>query len=420
MAISIHRRGLLKGAAFAAALAGTAPEGRGEVVKPLPPASLAESDPETYWRTLREEQFTLPHWRAFLNNGSLGVAPRPVVQAVEDYLERSAALMVDEYPRWGYETLDDYRTEMAAFLGCKKDELAFTHNATEAMSIIAAGLDLKPGDEVLITDQEHPSGRGAWLQRQSRQGISVREVKLPLLPKSPSELTERLISSIGPRTKVLSFSGILTTTGLIMPMKEICTAARAKGVISVVDGAHVNGQIPVNLSEVGCDYYAGSPHKWLFAPAGCGLLYIREENVDRLWASIVTGNWDDKKLKAARFMMVGTNNRSTFEGMMAGLRFAREIGHERIYGRIHHLARYVYQKSSECPHVTLVSPEDHRLYGSLVTIRFKNGNPAKLWELCRKKKIWTVQGERVRLSAHIHTRPSDIDLFFETVKEALG
>ena len=145
---------------------------------PLPPPA-EEGD---YWERVRSEQFLLPGWRAFLNNGSLGVAPRPVVHAIADYLNRSAALLMDDCPRWGYETLDDMRQELASFFGCDKDELALTHNATEAMNTIANGLDLKEGDEVVLTDQEHPSGLCPWLQKQARFGVRVREVKIPLPP----------------------------------------------------------------------------------------------------------------------------------------------------------------------------------------------------------------------------------------------
>jgi isopenicillin-N epimerase len=420
MANTLHRRDLFRSAAAAAALFGVSPAWADEPTKALPPSGLFSSDPEKYWQQMRDEQFYLPEWRVFLNNGSLGVAPRPVLKAVFDYMERSAGLMVEEYPRWGYETLDEYRAEMAGYLGCKKEELAFTHNATEAMSTVAAGLDLKSGDEVLMTDQEHPSGRSGWLVRQARHGIKVREVKIPLTPKNSGELADVITSAFGPQTKVISFSGIATSTGLVLPMKEICAAARAKGIITVVDGAHVNGQIPAKLSEIGCDYYVGSPHKWMFAPAGCGILYIREDNLAKLWPTVVTARWDDQSIGAARFMMVGTNNRSIFEGMMAGLRFAQNIGPDRIYGRIHDLAKHTYRRASDCPHVTLVTPEDDRLYGSLVTIKFKNGNPAKLWPLCKQKKIWVVEGERIRLSSHIHTRRSDIDEFFTLINQTLA
>ncbi len=416
----MNRRQLFRNAGYATALFGVPASRTALGATPLPGDALYERDPEAYWAKVREEQFLLPGWRAFLSNGSLGVAPKPVVVAVTDYLNRSAELNVDPYPRWGYETLDGHRTELAEFLGCKKDELALMHNATEALSTIASGVDLNPGDEVVITDQEHTSGRSGWLQRQARHGIQVREVKLPLPPKSPEQLADILVSSIGPKTRVLSFSGITSPTGLILPVRQICDAARAKNVITVVDGAHMNGQIAMRLSDLGCDYYAGSPHKWLFAPAGCGLLYIREENLDRLWANTVTGGWDNKALKAARFMMVGTNNRAIFEGMIAGLRFAKQIGPERIYTRIHQLARSIYQQARALGYVDLMTPEDERMYGSLVTIKFRTTELKPLVDACAKKRIWVTAAQQVRLSSHIHTRPSDIAMFFETVRETVG
>ena len=417
----MNRREVLKSASVAAAaLFGIDTPARAQVTKP-PDDALYARDPESYWTRLRTDQFLLPNWRAFLNNGSLGVAPRPVLDAVTNYLTRSAELNIGEgYPRWGYETLDEHRTEMAAYFGCKKDELALMHNATEALSTIAAGVDLKAGDEVLITDQEHPSGRSGWLQRQARYGISVREVKIPLPPKSPGQLADLVVSSIGPRTRVVFFSGITTTTGLVFPMRQICDAVRAKGVLSVVDGAHVNGQIPVRLSDLGCDYYAGSPHKWMFAPAGCGILYIREENLDRLWPHTVTANWDKLDLKAARFMMVGTNNRAIFEGLIAGLRFHKQIGSERIYARTHQLARMTRERAARYPYLELLTPADDSMYGALVTFQIKGKDTKPLWEACAKKKIWTTQSDRLRISTHIHTRPSDLDMFFETMEETLG
>jgi isopenicillin-N epimerase len=294
------------------------------------------------------------------------------------------------------------------------------HNATEAMSTIAAGLDLKAGDEVLITDQEHPSGRACWYLRQARQGIKVREVKITLPPASLDQLADTLISAIGPNTRVLSFSGILTTTGLVMPVREICEAVRRKGIITVVDGAHMLGQIPMRISDLGCDYFAGSPHKWMFAPAGSGLLYIREENLGRLWPTIVTGNWDNLKFAAARFMMVGTNNGAVIEGTVAGLRFLQAIGLERVYQRIHELARDVRRRAAEIDYLELLTPDDDRMYGGLVTFRFRGKDPARFREACKKRRIWIYGGEWLRVSTHIHTRRKDLDAFFTTMRESLG
>ena len=241
----------------------------------LPERTWLKTDAERFWDAIRADQFLLGDRRIFLNPASLGVAPRPVLQSVRVSIERAAEYETDEIVRWGYETLDAERSEMGDFLGCTREELAFTHNCTEAMSFIAHGLDLKSGDEVVMTDQEHGGGSSCWRVKAARTGIVVREVEIPITPKEPGELIDRLISAIGPRTRVLSFSGITSPTGLILPTQEICQAARDKGVITVVDGAHMDGQIPVNLHKLGCDYFAGSPHKWMFAPAGCGLLYGR-------------------------------------------------------------------------------------------------------------------------------------------------
>ncbi len=386
----------------------------------LPEAKLLERDPETYWARIRKEQFVLPEWRAFLNNGSLGVAPKPVLQAVADFLYKGASMnMPDgEYPRWGYETLDQHREEMAAYLGCRKDDLAFMHNATDALSTIANGIDLNAGDEVVMTDQEHPSGKSGWAVRKARHGIAVREVPIQFPPKDPGEIADRLISAIGPRTRVLFFSGMLSGTGVIAPVRQICDAARAKGVITVVDGAHMNGQIPMRIDALGCDYYAGSPHKWMFAPAGCGILWGREEMLDRLWPAIVTGQWDNKERKAARFMSMGTNNRAIFEGMIAGVRFANAIGPDRIFARIHSLAKGVRERASKLPYLKLMTPDNDSMYGSLVSFEMPGIDGEKFGALCKQRKIWLIGAKRLRVSSHIHTRPSDIDLLFQTLEES--
>ncbi len=389
-------------------------------ITPLPSPGLRQTDPENYWARARQEQFLLPEDRVFLNNGSLGVTPRPVLSAMVQYLERAAALDMEDVPRWGYETLDAEREEMAEFLGCQKDELAFTHNCTEAMSIIASGLDLQPADEVILTDQEHPGGIMCWRLRDKRQGIRMRVVNIPVAPREPADITDRLISAIGPRTRVLSFSGITSPTGLILPVKQICAAAREKGVITVVDGAHMDGQIPVNLHDLGCDYFAGSPHKWMFAPAGCGLLYGRDRLLDRLWPCVVSGGWDDiENRKAARFMMVGTNNRAIFEGMMAGLRFLKHLGPEIVYARLQHLAGLAVREAKQRSYVELITPDDARFYQAMVKIRFKPENVQPVLDGLKRNQIVSMGGRETRLSAHIHTRPGDLGKFFAVCDEAL-
>lgn len=421
--MTISRRDALRNLTYSAALFGLPAAAVDNEPAGLPSASVFESDADRYWNRIREEQFLMPGKRAFLQTGSLGIAARPVLDAVNGYLEKSAALHIDEgYPRWGYETLESERSQLAAFVGCSKDELAICHNATEAMSIIAGGLPLAGNAEVLITDQEHPSGREPWKVREAKGEITVREVAISLPADSPEQIIDRVIGAIGPRTRVLSFSGITSGVGLIMPVREICDAARARGVITVVDGAHMTGQIDYKISDMNCDYFAGSPHKWLFAPAGSGLLYIRDERLDHHFPVIATAGWDDKSLKAGRFMRFGTNNRAVIEGFMAGLHFAQAIGPDRIYQRIHELAKEMYDLAADLPYVDMISSADDSMYGSLVTMQLKlsDAQLAQLWQLCKDRLIWTTGNPHLRLSAHIHTRRSDIVAFFQTMHEVAG
>ncbi len=161
----------------------------------------------------------------------------------------------------------------------------------------------------------------------------------------------------------------------------------------------------------------------MFAPAGCGLLYGRDDALDRIWPVTVTSGWDQKDgLHAARFQMVGTNNRAIIAGMIAGLGFLQSLGESAVYQRIHALAQHTYREAQKRPYFSMVSPEDHTLYGSLVCVDVKA--PAEkqreLWQRCQAARIWLLPGERLRLSSHIHTRPSDIDAFFALADEVLG
>ncbi len=383
----------------------------------LPPAPAADDD--AAWLRIRKEQFALPDWRAYLNTGSVGAAPNRVVKATNDYLAQGASYATDQYPRWGYEAMDAHRSALARFLGTSKEELALTHNATESMSLIANGLDLKRGDEVLMTDQEHPSGRGCWLLRQARTGIQIREAKIPIPPKTADEIADALLSQIKPETRVLSFSGITTHSGLLFPIRKICDAARAKGIITVVDGAHLAGQVPFRLDDLGCDVFAGSLHKWMLTPPGCGVLYVHRDFQSKLWPTIVVDGWQNSK-DAVKYMLLGCNNRAELEGVLEALRFIDELGAHRIYDRIHHLAQYAYSRAKQFPYVKLLSSPNPALYGGMVAFEVDRPDYAPLWTKLAQRKVWTLRGPKIRISSHIHTRPSDIDLFFDTLKEVFG
>lgn len=175
------------------------------------------------------------------------------------------------------QAMEDVRAKAAAFIGCKKDELLITRSTTEGMNWVAQGLGLKAGDRVLTTDQEHPGGRVCWDYMARRGGVGLDVVAIPPEEQDARSIVGRMASAITPRTRVLSFSHLLTSTGLRMPVAELCSLARERGCLSVVDGAQAVGGIAVDVKALGCHVYAASGHKWLLAPPGTGLLFLSEE-----------------------------------------------------------------------------------------------------------------------------------------------
>ena len=278
----LPRRDFIQRAAFAAALLGM-PFQRAEQVLctqsvPFPSRDLLSSDPSRYWTGLRAQWLLAPD-HINLNCGSVGCSPLPVLRAMIDHILFAEAYREPAYPWFGYEEngrLHALRDSLASYLHVNRDELALVRNATEANNVVVNGLDLKPGDEVLLTDQEHPGGRCPWEQKAARFGVKLNTVVLPKPPASAEEIVERFQNALTPKTRVVFFSHITTVTGVILPAKEICALARSRGVLTQVDGAHAIGQIPLDLHDIGCDFYASSPHKWLMAPKGTGTLYIRD------------------------------------------------------------------------------------------------------------------------------------------------
>jgi isopenicillin-N epimerase len=427
-AVGLHRREFIQRAAIGAAILGV-PIARAEQMfsqeTPLPAAGLLSSDPDRYWAELRR-QWLLASDRINLNCGSVGCTPLPVLRAMIDHLLFAESYREPAYPWFGYEEntrLRDLRDALAAFLHCSRDELALVRNATEANNVVCNGLDLKPGEEVLMTDQEHPGGRCCWEQKELRFGTKISYVTLPKPPASKQEIVDLFARAIKPNTKVIFFSHITTVTGVILPAKEICTLARSRGILSQIDGAHAIGQIPLDLHDIGCDFYGSSPHKWLMSPKGTGFLYVREGLQDKLWVNIATGDWKNYALKAYRFSNFGTSNLSVFVGLKAALDFFNTIGPEKIYARAHQLATRVRDFIAKHPQLKVVNASSDDFFGTLVSFEPSASGPkdlSKIAQECAARNIRIAGGgERIRIATHIFTQPTELNAFFDAVSSGL-
>src|SRR5438034_1643952 len=381
----------------------------------LPDQKLYEKNEDVYWSELRK-QFLIPEDEVYLNNGTVGSSPAPVLRAIFDgynETEKMAQRDPEDYPIWGYAAWNEFRDPLAAFVGCKRDELALLRNATEANSYIANGIDMKAGDEVLITDQEHPGGEHPWNLRAKRYGVVVKKVTLPKPVQNPVAVLNLFNDAITPKTRVIFFSHITTVTGVVLPAKELCALARSKGILSAVDGAHVTGMMKVNVLELGCDMYTSSPHKWLQAPKGSGFLYVRDEVIDRIWCTIATEGWDDTKLRAERFQRIGSSNVPALAGMRAAVELANQIGMDRIEKRHRAMADYILSEMIKRGAQSWTSP-DPALRCAIATVSVA---PVKMPDLERslwKEKKIRIRGaapHKVRLSTPYYLLRSDIDRF---------
>lgn len=392
-----------------------------EKAPPLPDHSLLDNNEDTYWAEMRR-QFLIPEDEVYLNNGTVGSSPVPVLRAIFDGYTTSEKMDQqdpEDYPIWGYAAWNQFRDPLAAFIGCTRNELAVLRNATEANSYIANGVDMQAGDEVLMTDQEHPGGEHPWDLKAKRYGIVIKKVTLPRPVKDAAQVLNLFNDSITPRTRVLFFSHITTFSGVVLPATELCALARSKGILSAVDGAHVTGMMRLNVHDIGCDMYSSSPHKWLMAPKGSGFLYVRDEVIDRLWSTIATEGWDDKKIRAERFQRIGSSNLPSLWGLRASIQLANGIGLDRLERRHRQLADYILGEMLKRGAESWTSP-DATLRCGIVSVNCPSIQRMDLenwlWQT-HKIRIRGGDPSKLRLSTPYYLQKKDIDRFLAKFDE---
>ncbi|HTR98412.1 MAG TPA: aminotransferase class V-fold PLP-dependent enzyme, partial [Bacteroidota bacterium] len=330
-------------------------------------------DGEQFWEFLRGE-FPLERERAYLNTGGLGACPRTVIDAVKEKTDELERICETGHAE---ELWNGIKKDAGALLGCDADELAFTRNTTEGINIVAHGLPLRRGDEVILTTQEHVANAFTWLAMAKRDGIVV---KL-FVPSTVSddENIERLTACITKRTRLISVPHALTTTGTLLPVERIARIAAEKQIWFFVDGAQTAGMLPFNLHALGCDAYATSGHKWLMGPKETGLLYVRRSMLDTIAAKFTgaySGPFDLLKgtvgfdPTATRYEY-GTVSTPLRVGLGAAIAFVRSIGIERIWKRDRLLADALVDGIAAIPDIVLLSPASPAMRTAMVTVRHR-------------------------------------------------
>lgn len=376
---------------------------------------------DRFWSVVRD-QFPLKKEPIFLNNGTMGPSPYVVIDAVTSEMED-----VDRHARYGgWETV---RPKIAGFINAREDEISLTHNVTEGISIIACGLPLKRGDEVIITNHEHAGGAVPWLARARRDGIVIKPV---LLTPSADEILNRINDLITPRTRVIAVPHITCTIGQVLPAKRIGTLAHDKGLWMFLDGAHGPGTMPLDVKDLGCDFYATCGHKWMLGPKGTGFLYIKKDMqdvVEPYWTGALADNgWDVLKgtlefRKDAHKYDFGSQNSALYVGLGAAIDFLYHLGVDNISRHNMALASHLRSELKKLgDKVEILTPSEEGGYCSVVGFRLKNMAFDKLQPyLVEKHKIITrmVPENGVncnRISTHIYNSVEEVNKAVDAIK----
>lgn len=389
-------------------------------------ATLRErSDSEDYWKAVRA-QFSLKPGQTYFNNGTMGPVPDYTLNRMIDDMRYNAVHGAEtdykgEGPELlsGYFPYEDLRKKVAGLINSDWKEIALTQNATFGMNYVAQGLDLKAGDELLNTDQEHGGGFAAWQLLAERRGCVYKQAKMPLPANDPGEIVEAIFREVTPKTRVIAVPHIVSVFGVVMPVKEICAEARRRGIFTILDGAQAVGQIPVDVREIGCDAYYSSLHKWLLAPGGNGLLYIREDRMPEIWSTIASYNWDNDKDHGFRLMQNGTGNPSLLVGLDASVDFYQTIGPDRWLNRIKYLGDYLRAGLKDINNVTIWSSMHPDMCAGITTYSAEGLTGPELqkilWERERLQPR-SVGKEYLRHSVHIYNNEEEIDRTLEVLR----
>ncbi len=323
--------------------------------------------------TPTRSDFLLDPDLVFLNHGSFGAVPRVVQEAYEGLQREMERNPVAWLQRRAPEVMADARARLGDFLNVSADDVVFFPNPTTAVNMVARNIRLQPGDEVVTTDHEYGAMYRTWRKLCAEAGATYVRAEIPLPVTTAEDFVERVWAAVTPRTKVLFLDHLTSATALIFPVVELCRRARAAGIVSIVDGAHVPGHIPLDLSQIGCDIYTGALHKWVCAPKGSSFLYARADAQTWLDPLVISWGWESDHPTGSQFVdyheWQGTRDLSPFLAVSAALGFCASHDWPAVQADGHRLALLTRSRVNELTGLGSISPDSTEWIGQLASIR---------------------------------------------------
>jgi isopenicillin-N epimerase len=419
---SFHRRDFISLAGNGVGLAVAAFPSIASLLKEVQAASasVAHLSPqqsamdEDYWSVI-QNAFSVTRGIINLNNGGVSPSPRIVTEALVRYIwqqEDATAYTMWQILEPQSETI---RTGLAEMFGCDREEIAITRNASESLEILLMGMDLKSGDEILTTTQDYPRMLTTLRQRERREGLVVKLVQIPIPPRNLNQIATAFEKGITNRTRLILMAHQVNITGQITPVKAVCDMARARGIETIVDGAHSFAQFDFKQKDLGCDYFGTSLHKWLYAPKGTGLLYVKRSKIEKIWPLMAA---DTKQAADIRkFEEIGTHSAAPRLAIGEAMLFHHGIGGKRKEARLRYLSRYWMNQLKDLPRVRFHTSFDPAQSCAIATVAIEGLNPAAIGNyLFDKHRIFTTpiiheEFQGVRITPNLYTTLAELDRF---------
>ena len=402
-----------------ASLAGVALPLRANVTNP-DRLIFTDVEDEAFWEKVKS-QFIVPDKLHMFNAANLCPSPKVVHDRVIA-LTRDLNKDVSFQFRSQFAELRKKSVHMLTeFIGASAGEVGITRNTSEANCILVQGLDLKPGDEIIIWDQNHPSNKDVWMSRAKRVGFKVISVSTPLSPKTSQELADAFTNSITPNTRLISFSHISNLSGIALPAREICAFAKSRGILTLVDGAQTLGLLDLNVADLQCSFFTSSTHKWLMGPFENGLLYINKAHISKIWPNTIGAGWKESTTVDENLCVLGQRNDPSTAALPETIEFHHSIGKTNIQKRVLTLNTYLKSEiQKRVPNATFVTPMAAELSGGIVIFNIPDKKPAEITDALYKKfGVAAAPAGGIRLSPHVYNTKKDVEYVVNAIADVV-